>query len=101
MKRIKLSKSEKDVMRMLYAGCCYPSTFPRYIFSDCVDKLESKGLAKGAWLEGHDLEDAQLTPRGKAYIALNPALRNPVNWTKLILYPLVIIVVLCLFIKVL
>ena len=80
MERIRLNKSEKEVLRLLNNGCGCPETYSRNVFVSCVDKLEMKGLAKGAWSEGHKLEDARITLKGKAYISENPNLRNPVDW---------------------
>ena len=80
MERVKLGKEEKTVLRLLAGGCGCPDTYPRHVFVSCVDKLEMKGLAKGAWCEGHNPEAACITPRGKAYMAENPRLRNPVDW---------------------
>lgn len=80
MERIKLSKSEKKVLRLLLNGCACPDTYPRHVFVSCVDKLEMKGLVKGAWSEGHNLEDVRITPQGRAYVSQNPNLLNPVDW---------------------
>lgn len=80
MERIRLSKEEKTVLRLLAGGCGCPDTYPHHVFVSCVEKLEMKGLAKGAWTEGHNLETARITPQGKAYVSQNPDLRNPVNW---------------------
>lgn len=79
MERIRLSKQEKTVLRMLANGCGCPDTYPRHIFVAAVGSLEKKGLAQGAWTEGHTLEDARITRQGLAYLSQNPALRNPVD----------------------
>lgn len=83
MERILLTKREKEVMRLLQSGGC-PSTYPQHVFASCIDTLERKGLAKGAWASGHELVDARLTSYGRTYITLNPSLRNPVDWKWLI-----------------
>lgn len=80
MEKIKLSKDEKKVLRLLNGGCGCPDAYPWHVFAACVDSLERKGLAKGAWASGHVLVDARLTSNGEAYLALNPGLRNPVDW---------------------
>lgn len=80
MERIYLTKKEKTVLRLLNCGRDCPDDFPRHIFSGCVDSLEAKGLAHGAWGEGHYLESARITSKGKDYIALYPGLGNPVDW---------------------
>lgn len=81
MERIRLTKQEKTVLRLLASGCneC-PDAYPRHIFVSCIRSLEQKGLAKGAWQEGGEMEDARLTPFGREYLAENPSLRNPVDW---------------------
>lgn len=84
MKRISLTKNEKEVLRLLSGGCGCPASYPKHIYSDGVDSLERKGLAQGAWSEGHELIDAKITPAGKAYVSLNPSLRNPVDWKWLV-----------------
>lgn len=80
MERIRLTKDEKTVLRLLFNGCGCPDTYPRHKFVSCVDSLERLGLAKGAWTEGHNLENACITPYGKAYMAFNPNLCNPIDW---------------------
>lgn len=80
MERIKLTKDEKTVLRFLYNRCGCPDIYPRHIFVSCVESLERHGLAKGAWTEGYDLDDARITRQGKVYLAHNPTLRNPVDW---------------------
>lgn len=80
MEKIKLSRKEKQVLRLLHSGCGCPETYPFDVFASCVDTLERKGLARSAWAEGHRLEDAKITVRGKTYMCLNPSLRNPVDW---------------------
>lgn len=82
MERIRLSKREKQVLRLLHSGFenC-PDTYPRYIFAACVSSLERKGLVRAAWASGHEPATAELTDFGMAYLAENPALINPVNWS--------------------
>ena len=80
MERIRLSKEEKQVLRLLSNGMGCPGTYPAHIFATCVESLERKGLAKVAWTEGHKIVDAHLTDSGNTYLSLNPSLRNPVDW---------------------
>lgn len=80
MEKIKLSRKEKQVLRLLYSGCGCPETYPFDVFASCVDTLERKGLARGAWTEEHRLGDAKITVRGKTYMYFNPSLKNPVDW---------------------
>lgn len=82
MERIKLSGSEKAVLRMVAGGqgVC-PSEYPSHTFNAAVHALDRKGLVRGAYVEGGGVEDARLTQYGRLYTAENPNLRNPVNWS--------------------
>lgn len=80
MKRIKLSKDEKQAMRLLASVGWCPDTYPFHRFALGVEGLEEKGLALAAWASGHELVSAGLTTKGETYLALNPSLRNPVDW---------------------
>lgn len=77
MERIKLSKREKQVLRILSKqGFNALSEFD----ATAVRSLDAQGLVKGAYLEGGGVEDARLTTMGKEYLRSNPHLYNPVNW---------------------
>ena len=80
MEKIYLSKREKEVLRLLSVGEGCPSDYPGHVFASCVQSLELKGLAEGMWATGHILVAARLTSYGETYLALNPDLRNPLNW---------------------
>lgn len=80
MKKIYLTRKETQVLRLVHSGCGCPETFTFDVFVVCVDELERKCLVCCAWAEGHYLEDVRMSDRGKAYMALNPSLRNPVDW---------------------
>lgn len=80
MEKIHLTRREKEVLRLICSGCCCPSAYPLHLFVSSVRTLETKGLVKGAWIEGGRLEDARLTAYGREYLALNPLLRNPIDW---------------------
>lgn len=80
MQKIYLSKQEKQVLRLVHCGCGCPQSFPFDVFIVCIDELEKKRIVRCAWAEGHQLEDVSMTEYGMAYIALNPNLRNPVDW---------------------
>lgn len=54
MKQIKLSKQEKQVLRLISSGIVCPNTYPHHIFISCVDSLERLGLVKGLWNDGHE-----------------------------------------------
>ncbi len=77
MERIKLSKREKQVLRIL----CQQGYDGLSEFDDAaVRSLDALGLVKGAYLESGGVEDAKLTTMGKEYLRGNPHLYNPVNW---------------------
>ncbi len=80
MEKIHLTRQEKEVLRLIGSGCIRPSTYPLHLFVSSVRTLELKGLVKGAWQEDGRLEDARLTAYGREYLALNPLLRNPIDW---------------------
>ena len=80
MERISLTRSEKEVLRLLGGGLGCPDGYPRHVFCTCAASLERKGLARCAWAAGHKLVDARITPYGREYLALNPRLRNPIDW---------------------
>lgn len=80
MQRIRLTRNEKRVLRLLSADLWCPDTMPYHKFAEGCIGLECKGLAKCAWASVHKLVDAIITTEGKVYIAENPSLRNPVDW---------------------
>ena len=80
MKRIRLTRREKEVLRLLHNGCGCPDSYPFRIFAACIAELERKGLAKGAWASGHKLVSARISSFGMEYISINPRLRNPIDW---------------------
>lgn len=81
MERIKLSRSEKSVLRMVSVGqgVC-PAEFPLHTFNSAVRSLDRKGLVRSAYEEGGNVVDTSITQQGRQYIAENPSLRNPINW---------------------
>ncbi len=80
MERIHLTRREKETLRLIASGCVCPPSYPLHLFVASVRTLELKGVVKGAWQEGGQLEDACLTAYGREYLALNPLLRNPIDW---------------------
>lgn len=79
MDKIKLTKKEKEVLRLLASGVENTDCYPSHILNACVDSLERKGLAQGAWASGHEVIAAKISDKGKMYIALNPKLKNPTD----------------------
>jgi len=81
MERIELSKSGKQVFRLLDNGVY---TRPDYIspsdFNNGARELRNKGLAVCHEEEGGDVIISRLTDMGKRYSAFNPSLSNPIDW---------------------
>ena len=81
MERIKLSTTEKIVIRHLSHGnqnC--PEDMPIGRFSAACHSLQDKGLIIGAYVEGGNAQAAKLSIYGWQYIDEYPSLRNPFNW---------------------
>ena len=77
MERIRLSKREKAVLRILSKqGYEALSEFD----ASAVRSLSELGFVKAAFTEGGSVEDAKLTTKGKEYLRDYPSLRNPVDW---------------------
>lgn len=83
MERIRLSRNEKAVLRMVASGqgVC-PAEYPSYIFNASVRALKHLGLVQGAFEEGGGVVDSRMTERGRQYLAENPRLTNPIEWGK-------------------
>lgn len=82
MGRIRLTKNEKKVLRLIADGL---TTCPNYAeienaYAVCV--LEYFGLVCAAYDEGGDIVDVRMTAKGFAYMYSNPRLLNPVNWQR-------------------
>lgn len=81
MERIRLSKDEKRVLRMVVAGqCACPASFPRHTFNVVVRSLDHIGLVRAMYAEGGEVVEVKPTPEARQYLAMNPRLRNPVDW---------------------
>lgn len=87
MERIKLTKNQKQVLRMVAngQGVC-PAEFPSHTFNASVRLLQQQGLVKAAYGEGGGVVDSELTDEGRQYLAENPRLRNPIDWGKMGVY---------------
>lgn len=85
MERVRLTKEEKKVLRMLQNTDVCPTTYPKSKFNGAVRSLQRKGLARGYWSEEVGLACSVLTDEGKIYLATNPRLTNPMNWDKVTL----------------
>lgn len=82
MERIRLTKDEKTVLRMLQNADACPVAYPRCKFDGAVRSLQRKGLARGHWSEEKGLLCSTLTDEGAEYLATYPLLANPVDWGK-------------------
>ena len=80
MEETKLSKNEKTVLLLVASGRPCPDSSPKHVFCGCVRSLERKGLVKGAYVEGGEVEVARLTSEGRSFLAENPKLKNPLDW---------------------
>ena len=77
MERIRLTKREKAVMRILSnQGYEALSEFD----ASAVRSLSERGFVKAAFTEGGGVEDAKLSTMGKEYLRDYLSLRNPVDW---------------------
>lgn len=83
MERIRLSKSEKEVFRLV-ANCKgkRPATYPAHTFNQAAHSLKQKGLAVVKFYTNREVCTIYLTDMGKQYLSENPSLRNPVDWAK-------------------
>lgn len=82
MERVKLSKNAKIVLRLLEQGhnLC-PKGMNYADFNRGALELRRNDFALCHQEENGNVEAAQLTELGTLYIAENPSLSNPVNWT--------------------
>lgn len=81
MERIRLSKEEKQVLRLVAEceGKC-PATYPKHVFVSSVRSLERKGLVTATYIIGGEVYYAKLTGEGRQYLCCNPNLINPIPW---------------------
>lgn len=85
MKKIKLSKHSKIVLRLLCNEAYErPQDINRREYNAAINELENLGLVYALREGGGAIVAARLTEDGKQYIAINPALSNPINWKSLI-----------------
>lgn len=82
MERIKLSKSEKQVLRMIASGLhqC-PDEYPAHTFNAAVRSLKGKEFVTAHFREGGTVIDARITDYGRQYMAEYPRLFNPLDWS--------------------
>lgn len=86
MERVKLSRTAKEVFRLLVAG---KYSCPEYMileyFNAGAKELRAKYLAICHEEESGNVEIAKLSEMGKIYYRENPSLRNPVDWKWIII----------------
>ena len=84
MERIHLTKKEKAVLRhVAEKGGEGPWDLPMLQVKCALYRLEQKGLIYYI-LNFDEAVDARLTLKGRAYMELNPKLKNPINWMLII-----------------
>lgn len=80
MQKVRLTRNEKRTLRLLAAGLWCPDSMPFHQFAAGCIGLKRKGFAQCTRVSGHELADAQITTEGETYLAINPTLRNPIEW---------------------
>lgn len=80
MDMVYLSKSEKEVLRIiLFHPEQMEVLYDPFFEPDIVD-LETKGFIRCGWASGHELYSVEIAQKGRTYITINPKLKNPVDW---------------------
>lgn len=80
MERIRLTKEEKVLFRRFSRkDISIPEGMSEGAFNYAATGLEDKELIYTEW-KLTTLSHAGLTPKGSAYLSLNPGLRNPFPW---------------------
>ena len=85
MERIRLTKAEKMTLRYIADGGTFHTDRiapPEYVCG--AYGLGEKGLINVCW-NGYTIVDAKLSMLGKAYLADNPKLRNPISTPMLVI----------------
>ena len=80
MERIYLTKQEKEVLK----SSCQNKTFSlsQNAVYFATKALEDKGFVEALYLEGEEVGEIRLLPKGEIYYRNNTKLRNPINWAK-------------------
>ena len=92
MERIKLTKREKNVLRMLRDG---NSEALSEFDASSVENLARLGLVRRTGVEGGGFDDARLTNMGKEYFNDNPRLANPIDWKWVVTTAIAAIIAIC------
>lgn len=81
MERIRLSRNEKKVLRLIAdSHTCCPAYIPVDKYATAVWTLENFGLVRAAHEEGGGIVDVRLTERGRSRIAADSSLCTPTDW---------------------
>ena len=100
MERIRLSKSEKEVIRILNTNFANaPGNVVRKGYSHTAHSLQDKGLVRCTYLVNGEVWDIRLTQFGKEYLFENPRLYNPINWNLTLTIAGVLISIIALFVS--
>lgn len=78
MERIRLSKEEKQVLRLAATKGKRPSTFPAHIYNAAARSLARKGLVNAKFYTTGDVCAMRLTDEGRQYMCEYPSLANPI-----------------------
>lgn len=83
MERIKLSKTEKQVLRLAATNAGRPSTYPEHEYNAAARSLSRKGLVKTKFYTNGSVCTIRLTDEGRQYLCENPSLDNPIPWKEI------------------
>lgn len=83
MERIRLTKTEKQVLRLAATGDGRPATYPAHEYNAAARSLSRKGLAKSKFYTNGEICTLRLTDEGRQYLCENPGLKNPTEWKKI------------------
>lgn len=97
---MRLTKEEKQAFRIVAEfGREYPATYPKHVFAASVRSIERKGLVKASYWVGGQVWNVKLTEEGKHYLAVNPNLHNPINWSLIFAIAGLLISIIALFVS--
>lgn len=83
MERINMTKTEKKVLKELYAGRTdVPSDISYDAYADAARTLRKLGFVKCTFLTNGKIASIKLSSIGRNYIFNNSSLGNPINWSK-------------------
>ena len=80
MGKIRLTREEKRVLRLVYYNHDKPNELSDHDYSSYIRSLERKGLVLGKYSVKSIVVDVRISDFGNDYIFYNPKLRNPIDW---------------------